>query len=186
MSFVDRISKNASVSSHPSNISTDLLAKRTITFDPYSKTNAILINRLCEIEYEIIERYIATYCPTKIASYILKTQLISGAIKYHSITFDAHTEFESSPSHSIYETERSSENGTIPERERNALRISESVGIGRFSGSRRETHEFRSENRSENEKCILKISGVWETTTNVGITMKFILLGRSPERHKRS
>ena len=101
--------------------------KRIITFDPFSQNNVRLIDRLCTVEREIIERYISEYCPLKTASYSLKNQLMSGTIKYHS----------------------------------------ENKEIEHTSGMT--THNIK-------EKCILKISGVWETTTNVGITMKFILL----------
>jgi len=96
--------------------------KRMITFDPFSKENNGLIEKLCSIEREIIERYISEYCPLKLATYSLRTQLMNGIIKYHS------------------------ENKEI---------------------------ECGDEGK---ERCILKISGVWETATNVGITMKFILL----------
>jgi len=59
-----------------------------------------------------------------LASYILKTQLLSGVIKYNSDNKLARQSFAD-----IYK-----------------------------------------------ERCMLKISGVWETATNAGITMKFILL----------
>jgi hypothetical protein len=107
--------------------SSNVHVKRVITFDPFSQNNVRLIDRLCSVEREIIERYISEYCPLKTASYSLKNQLMSGTIKYHS----------------------------------------ENKEIEHTSGM--STHNIK-------EKCILKISGVWETTTNVGITMKFILL----------
>ena len=107
--------------------SSNVHVKRIITFDPFSQNNVRLIDRLCTVEREIIERYISEYCPLKTASYSLKNQLMSGTIKYHS----------------------------------------ENKEIEHTSGMT--THNIK-------EKCILKISGVWETTTNVGITMKFILL----------
>jgi len=102
-----------------------LTPKRTISFNPASKENIGSIERLCQIEHEIVNRYIASFCPTKIASYVLRTQLVSGTIKYHS------------------EDRPCLRNGSV---------------------------------YSAKDKCILKISGVWETATNVGITMKFILL----------
>ena len=92
-------------------------SKRTFAFSNASKLNMDLVERLCQIEKDIIERYIASNCPSKTASYILKNQLVSGTIKYHSI-----------------------------------------------------------DEANQNSKTLLKISGVWETETNVGITMKFILL----------
>ena len=226
--------------------------KRTITINPTSIENITQIERLCEIEREIIERYIASYCPTKTASYILKTQLLSGTIKYHSdnkecvhlgrkamksVAISPSNDNETSvhlgprklmrfvvnpPIHFLsvkgtdIEKGTDTEKGTdiiglIPER---GLSEAERVGIGRFSGeatsvpASRAQAELRSENMPSyfqqndmnihhayysnilgrtrpncsavfpitSEKCILKISGVWETPTNVGITMKFILL----------
>jgi hypothetical protein len=107
--------------------------KRVVLFNQMSLENISLINRLCQIEQSIIERYIRTYCPFKNASYILKNQLMNGAIKYHS----------------------------------------ENVHIGtklvRFDSIINANYLIK-------ERFILKISGVWETATNVGITMKFILM----------
>lgn len=110
---------------HITNKMHNLTPKRTISFNPASKENIGSVDRLCQIESEIVNRYIASFCPTKTASYVLRTQLISGVIKYHS------------------EDRPCLRNGSV---------------------------------YSSKEKCILKISGVWETATNVGITMKFILL----------
>jgi len=101
-------------------------AKRIISFNPASKDNLALIDKLCAIERDIIDRYISEYCPLKLATYSLRTQLASGSIKYHS------------------------ENKEHPE-------------------NRKQSSAFQ-------ERCILKISGIWETATNVGITMKFILV----------
>ena len=98
-------------------------AKRIIAINLSSRENMRLIEKLCEIENAIIERYISEHCPSKIATYILKSQLLGGTIKYHSETTA-------------------------------------------------KTH--RQKNGSDH--FILKISGVWETSSNVGITMKFILL----------
>ena len=117
--------------------------KRVILFNPMSLENIALINRLCQIEQNIIERYIRTYCPFKTTSYILKNQLMNGIIKYHS----------------------------------------ENVHIG----TKEQHHQwFKSASfdsimnmncpMKPKERFILKISGVWETATNVGITMKFILV----------
>lgn len=117
------------------NRNSQLTSKRIITFDPYSETNLKLINKLCEIEHDIIERYILNKCKSKYPSYILKTNLLCGTIKYHS----EYKEIKPKTIYPIYKT-----------------------GIW---GDRHIT-----------ERLILKISGIWETSTNVGITMKFILL----------
>ena len=117
------------------NRNSQLTSKRVITFDPYSETNLKLINKLCEIEHDIIERYILNKCKSKYPSYILKTNLLCGTIKYHS----EYKEIKPKTIYPIYKT-----------------------GIW---GDRHIT-----------ERLILKISGIWETSTNVGITMKFILL----------
>jgi hypothetical protein len=98
--------------------------RRSIHFNLNSANNIDLIDRLCSIEKEIVDRYIACHCPSKSASYILKPQLLSGVIKYNSDNKLARQSFVE-----IYK-----------------------------------------------EKCMLKISGVWETATNVGITIKFVLL----------
>jgi hypothetical protein len=124
-----------------------LIPKRTITFDPHLEENMALIERLCQIERDIVDRYIACFCNTKIASYILKTQLLSGAIKYHSEDKDMDSR-TSSPKNSNVNAISFTDNNYL------------NVSIPSF----------------QREKCILKISGVWETATNVGITMKFILL----------
>ncbi len=114
---------------------TPLTSKRVITFDPYSETNLKLINKLCEIEHDIIERYILNKCKSKYPSYILKPNLLCGTIKYHS----EHKEIKPRTIYPVHKT------GTW--------------------GDKHIT-----------ERLILKISGIWETNTNVGITMKFILL----------
>jgi hypothetical protein len=107
--------------------------KKYIVFNPSTIENASVIQLLCQIESSIIDRYIQKNCPGKIASYILKTQLMNGIIKYHS------------------------ENATpCPY---------SSPGI---------TSKYKMSMSIAKDKIILKISGVWETTTHVGITMKFI------------
>lgn len=105
--------------------------KRSIAFNPYSLENETIVNRLCQIEQDIVNRYIASYCHHKTASYILKTQLMGSTIKYHSENIIFH---------------------------------------------RDETRVNKPGASAVKEKCVLKISGIWETATNVGITMKFILL----------
>jgi hypothetical protein len=102
-------------------------AKHIVAFDSTSKENRSLIDKLCVLENAIIERYIAEHCPLKTATHILKNQLTSNTIRYHSGNKD------------IFKSKQNAERG----------------GVERF---------------------ILKISGIWETATNVGITMKFILL----------
>ena len=107
--------------------------KRNIILNILTKENAWVIEQLCRIETEIVDRYIASNCPLKTASYVLKNQLLSGSIKYHSENYVVDLPLHSTP-HPICESSQ------------------------------------------VKEECILKISGIWETTTNVGITMKFILL----------
>ena len=109
--------------------------KRNIVFNVSTKSNAGLIERLCRIESEIVDRYISSNCPSKNASYILKTQLLSGIIKYHSENV-------------IIET----------------------------PSCIAETLDSKNGESTVKEKCILKISGIWETATQVGITMKFIIV----------
>jgi hypothetical protein len=108
--------------------------KRNVIFNSQERENVVLIERLCQIEKEIVDRYIASYCPTKFASYALKTQLLSGTIKYHS-------------ENSIIESPVS-------------IKSRNHMGVGE---------------KQMKDKYILKISGIWETATQVGITMKFIL-----------
>lgn len=109
--------------------------KRNIILNILTTENARVIEQLCQIETEIVDRYIANNCPSKTASYVLKNQLLNGSIKYHSEHFVVESPLHSK-THSICDAQ-------------------------------------------EKEECILKISGIWETTTNVGITMKFILLQNS-------
>lgn len=99
--------------------------KKYIVFNPSTAENSNIINLLCQIESGIIFRYIQNKCPSKIASYTLKTQLINGIIKYHS-------------------ENRMTNSGDHPGQQK--------------------------------ERIILKIAGIWETTTHIGITMKFISL----------
>jgi hypothetical protein len=113
---------------HMRSIETDAPLKYTVSFDPYLDNNYHVIQKLCSLEYHIIERYMVGKPRAKIASYMLKTQLMSGNIKCHS------------------ETKRQKLRNNIP---------------GELNGI---------------EQIILKISGIWETDTNVGITMKFIVL----------
>jgi hypothetical protein len=103
-------------------IDTSRGVKKLISFDSNSKENKTLIEKLCKFEQDIIKRYIDENCPKKTATYILKNQLMTNTIKYHS------------------------ENKEIGKKLNNV------------------------------ERCILKVSGLWETATNVGITMKFTLL----------
>ena len=67
-----------------SNKSMQLYPKRTFTFNPLSKLNIDLIHRLCKTEHDIIDRYIEMNCPGKVPLYVLRPQLLSGIIKYHS------------------------------------------------------------------------------------------------------
>ena len=101
--------------------------RKIYAFNVNSKESIETIDNLCKIEHNIIKRYIMTNCPSKTPSYILKTHLMNGIIKYNS----------------------------------------EYKEIGYAGGESSPTKQYC--------KTILKISGVWETATNVGITMKFIL-----------
>lgn len=103
-----------------------MLTKHTLSFDPYSEQNYYTIQKLCSLEHEIIGRYIVGKNKTKMASYILKNQMLSGSIKCHSES-----------------------------RNRKYNTVSSEIGT---------------------EQIILKISGIWETDANVGITMKFMVL----------
>ena len=120
----------------------DLRRKRTtnkrmfvLTLDkPNLLSNFQIVERLCQIEYEILHRYIEHNCPRKPASYLLKTQLMSGIIK-HSLEC-------------------------------------KSVKTSDVS-----TKMFLNDDFTESifpKTFVLKISGIWETSHNVGITMKFI------------
>ena len=110
--------------------------KHAIMMNPVSIENQTTIKTLCQIEQDIVKRYIASYCPSKTATYILRTQLMGSTIKYHS----------------------------------------ENVMIRRQSPAKQVYNDYSCNTTNSVEKFILKISGLWETATNVGITMKFILL----------
>lgn len=190
--------KDLAYNQHFTQITNRSAAKRTITINPTSIANITCIERLCRIEHEIIERYIANYCPTKTASYILKTQLLSGTIKYHSdnkFTFEEksspinyRTQFSNTASHKVTgissqaELFKSNNAYTGINSERNISQ--QSVGLRGFTGYELspKINALYSAYYSPvltTEKCILKISGVWETPTTVGITMKFILVGNA-------
>jgi len=139
--------------------------KRIILFNPVSLENIALINRLCEIEQSIIERYIKTYCPFKTASYILKNQLMNGTIKYHSENVhirnrETRPQPQSAPFYPL-----NIQKCMFPAKQ-----------IMSVSGESAGFDSFIKNGRPKIERFILKISGVWETATNVGITMKFILV----------
>lgn len=114
-----------------SDIDDNLPAKRTIIFDPYLEHNYRIIQKLCKIEQDIIENYTIGKCIPKFASYVLKNQLLCGALKCHSECKDMSTKC--------------------------------------YNNAVANSNIFY-------EQVILKISGIWETDTNVGITMKFLIL----------
>lgn len=93
--------------------------KHVLHFNPCLNSNNI--DRLCQIEFDILNRYVEMNPTHKQPVYILKNQLLSGVIKYYS----------------------------------------ENNNTGEKSAAK--------------NPVILKIAGLWETDTNVGITMKFIL-----------
>jgi hypothetical protein len=109
------------------------VVRRTFSINFRSTNNLELIERLCKMERNIIDRYIVNHCPSKTASYILKSQLLSGTIKYHSEYKDMTKRVDCSD---------------------------DAILLGGGGTC----------------KTILKISGIWETASSVGITMKFILL----------
>ena len=96
-----------------------IVQKHVLHFNPSLKSNNI--DRLCQIEFDTLNRYIEMNPTHKQPVYILKNQLRSGVIKYYS----------------------------------------ENKNPGEQSAAK--------------NPVILKIAGLWETDTNVGITMKFIL-----------
>ena len=77
-------SKNEGVSKKTTHPHPPSYQKKYIMFNPSTIENTYLIHLLCQIESSIIGRYIQEHCPSKIASYTLKSQLINGIIKYHS------------------------------------------------------------------------------------------------------
>lgn len=129
--------------------------KRNIIFNSHARENIALIERLCQIEKEIVDRYIASNCPSKFASYALKIQLLSGNIKYHS-------------ENSIIESPLSIQSSNMD------FSQSQNLNNSFVCGG---MNEFRNTSieKPTKEKYTLKISGIWETATQVGITMKFIL-----------
>jgi len=124
--------------------------KRNIILNILAKENARVIEKLCQIENDVVQRYIESYCPLKTPSYILKNQLLSGMIKYHSDNTIVDSPFISN-----------NENSTFCAQGGRELYKRPTGSVGELPAK---------------EECILKISGIWETATNVGITMKFILL----------
>jgi hypothetical protein len=233
-----------------------LQQKKHILFNPNCVENSRLIHLLCKIESDIIDRYIKQNCPSKIASYILKNQLMNGFIKYNSENkYVRSNSFSRSlslqnrcvagsvvspplrledPFTSLCPTLVSSllrnrpDATTVPYRQIEYLSslyynttTSQPPNLNRFVVPNNsntyfiqnqfnylldpENHSYGTElakthlpgyldysvanrnyKKKENvghlkadytkQKMILKISGVWETSTNVGITMKFILL----------
>jgi hypothetical protein len=235
--FVElQTTKNATTNQYK-NVPTRNVSKRTISLNPGSIKNINCIERLCEIETEIVERYIASYCPTKTASYILKPQLLSGTIKYHhsdnkdcarspEMDRSEATRSEATKSESIHTQfgiGKYSQNANVFKNSNintpnqiNDCFLGEELNS--FTLTSNPSHLMRIYNKtyyrddatiSKNygrailssyflqnemnasvhphcplyyspvlttEKCILKISGIWETATSVGIAMKFILL----------
>lgn len=154
--------------------------KRNISFNISSKENLGLITRLCQIESEIVNRYIANNCPGKVASYGLRTQLLSGTIKYHSENI-------------VIEGLRQKRGNLIDRRcksldnmvqitpppgflEQDIIAISNSYSHYVENLNLREKRGNHHSFYEAKDKCILKISGIWETSSQVGITIKFILL----------
>jgi hypothetical protein len=186
--------------------------KKYIAFNPSTIENACLIELLCKIESSIIERYINNYCPKKIASYALKTQISNGIIKYHSenklvdywsigtipkqiggasivggrtlttqefeidarvnnereTLMDSPTKQYAAPSSVSLQLRL--QNHPIPTL---VLRSCFAEGIDQFRRQNITGNEYLSTCKTT-DRIILKISGVWETSTHVGITMKFI------------
>ena len=174
--------------------------KRMVPFDTSHVTNAAVFNRLCEIEKYIVDRYIKTYCPLKTPTYALKTQLQSGIIRCHSEQKDVVTTVQSPrfPSNPKMHTLGQVRNAAIIEgisEERNmgiSIRaktqepiysvnpwVTQPDTIKPFPVSYMDIIKRTAAlDTTSNERFLLKISGVWETSANVGITIKFILVNQ--------
>jgi hypothetical protein len=140
-----------------------LMQKNSIIFSPVSIKNEMMVRRLCQIEQDIVKRYIASYCPSKTATYLLKTQLMGSSIKYHSENMIIRK----------YSDDSLTKQCVLPSVSLQGLK-NHSTALHIRSGIADSLNPTRCAYGIEN--CILKISGIWETATNVGITMKFILL----------
>lgn len=116
-SFIQSLEHSPAFSEKPS--------KFVEIFDPTLGENAIQIERLCKMERDIINHFIALHSPRKNAMYNLKSQLLSGTFRFSCDHLDP--------------------NGLTQE-------------------------DYTKRNYA------LKISGIWETNFNVGITVKFIYI----------
>lgn len=120
-----------------------LFTKKTIlNISTSSLINSNVIKELCRIEHEIIEHYKEYFKINKINTYSLKNQLKSGSIKV----------IYKSPSY-----------------------CEDSIGLKMINNSDDFILQGDISNNLVNENelnLILKISGIWETEFNVGITFK--------------
>jgi len=181
------------------------MQKNNIILNPYSIENSRLIKILCKMENDIIERYISSNCPSKIASYILKNQLTGGTIKCQSeekyieskppktnlLSFGGNLNppniqsvcnqpfaFATIP----YTKQKRRHNGEdlyLPINANGHFQPKKNMNMHHFNYKQIQLlNSFNAEPEYSiiKQKCILKISGIWETTKNVGITMKFTLL----------
>ena len=200
----DKLTKNV-LQTNCKNSSTQ---KCNIILNKCSIENKNLVDILCKIETDIIERYISNNCLSKSASYVLKNQFINGIIKYQTEEYCIEHKslkksllFGNSINNQIIKTDIFNNNNICkqyfsqiaefnPEMNEwmyyndfSNLSLCDSVENQKIYTETNLINstqfEFRKQNdnkKFDKEKFILKISGVWETATNVGITMKFILV----------
>jgi len=134
-------------------------------FDPNFGENAKQIELLCKMEHDIIQHYITLHSPHKNAVHNLKTQLMSGSFRFSCETAGVCGAEEYCSENRIRVGEVDS-----PQINRNAMKV--------YSDARGYLNKFNwPENRSSDKReYALKISGIWETNFNVGITVKFIYI----------
>lgn len=121
-------------------------------FDPNFGENAKQIELLCKMEHDIIHHYITLHSPHKNAVHNLKTQLMSGSFRFSC---------ENPETAGFYGDSRSAEE--YYSENRNAMRY-----LNKFN--------WPESRGSDKREYALKISGIWETNFNVGITVKFIYI----------
>jgi hypothetical protein len=148
LGVTDRVSSEEAILPLPSSIVTK---KIPFIFSLLNPTNIYLIKELNRIEHEIIEHYKEFFQIHKTNVYSLRNQLKSGNIKVvHKIPF-LFGDYES-------------------------ISVSTDVGHGQKAIS---TTNFLEDQTIQVTKLnnlrpiVVKISGIWETNMNIGITFKF-------------
>ena len=131
--------------------------KYMLKFSMQNSKNINIINALIKIEYQLIEYYKKYYNIDKLPSYILRQQLNNGSIKLYK---------ENDKSTSSKTPSITFEGNRRRELERNGSGLGSGSGPG--SGS---LTDYRP---PYTPYYILKISGIWETFTSIGITYKII------------